>query len=122
MYLASRITWCEYPYSLSYHTYTTTVSSSVMVDLLSNIEGDVDPMISDETNSLSKENLICSTKSPSNAYCFIIALTISFVTLVRNCKLKMAKEPFGTGTLMAFDVNFPSKAGNCSTFPYSSSS
>ena len=70
MYLARRITWCVYPYSLSYQTYRTTVSSSVIVASLSKIDGAVVPIISDDTNSLLIEYLICSTKSPSRACLF----------------------------------------------------
>ena len=41
-----------------------------------------------------------------------MAFKLSLLADVFNCKFKMAKEPLGTGTLTAFDVNFPLSFGN----------
>ena len=44
--------------------------------------------------------------------CFIIALIASVVISEPNLRCRMAKEPLGTGTRIALDVNFPFNAGN----------
>src|SRR5690606_2437560 len=63
------------------------------------------PIISLETNSLFNEYLICSTKSPSRAYFLIIVFIAFSVVFFSNSKCRIANEPFGTGTLMALEVN-----------------
>jgi len=37
----------------------------------------------------------------------MIELNLSLVVDLCNCKFKIAKDPFGTGTLTALEVNFP---------------
>src|SRR5690606_9208028 len=69
------------------------------------------PTISVETSSLLKEYLICSTKSPSKAYFLRMVLILSLVVLFLTSKWRMAKDPLGTGTRIAFEVNFPFKEG-----------
>ena len=83
-----------------------------MVALLSYILGAEEPTISLDTNSLLIEYLICSTSSPSKAYFLRMLFKSSTVVSFLSSKLSIAKEPLGTGTLMAFEVNFPSKEGN----------
>src|SRR5690606_37741934 len=68
--------------------------------------------MSDETNSLFNEYLICSTNSPSKAYCFIILFKSSTEVCLPTSKFKTTNEPFGTGTRIAFEVNLPAKLGN----------
>jgi len=70
------------------------------------------PTISEDTNSLLKEYLICSTKSPSRAYFFKIVLIPLREVLFLRSKFKIANEPLGTGTRMALELNFPFKAGS----------
>ena len=112
MCFASRITWWLYPYSLSNHTYSTAVSLSVIVALLSKIAGAAVPMISEDTNSLDIVYWICSTKCPSKELYFIMALSASRVVSVLSCRFKTTNDPLGTGTRMALDVNLPSNAGS----------
>ena len=69
-------------------------------------------MMSEETNSLFTEYLICSTNSPSNAYFLMIALMSSTEVCLFTSKVKTTNEPFGTGTRIALEVNFPAKEGN----------
>src|SRR5690606_19429469 len=70
------------------------------------------PTISEETNSLFNEYLICSTNSPSKAYFFIIWLMPSTEVSLPTSKFNTTNEPFGTGTRIALDVNLPAKLGN----------
>ena len=72
IYFANRITWWVYPYSLSYQTYKTTVSSLVIVASLSKIHGAVVPIISVETNSLFIEYLIPRLKLFWRIFRFLI--------------------------------------------------
>ena len=82
-----------------------------MVALLSNIEGAEHPIISLETNSSLISNLICSTNGPSSACVLIKLLMCSIDVALFTSKFKIANEPFGTGTLMAFEVSLPSSCG-----------
>src|SRR5690606_41869639 len=82
-----------------------------MVARMSNMDGAEVPTISEETSSLLRENLICSTKSPSRAYFLRTSLMASTVVLFFNSKWRMARDPLGTGTLMALEVNFPLRLG-----------
>ena len=58
-----------------------------------------------ETSSSLDSNLICSTKLPSRAFFFIKAFKFLKFVFLFNSKFKIAKLPFGTGTLIAFEVN-----------------
>ena len=87
-------------------------SLETIVALLSNIDGAEVPTISEETNSLFKEYFICSTNSPSKAYCFMMLFTSSIEVVFPTSKFNTTKEPFGTGTRIALEVNFPAKFGN----------
>ena len=86
-------------------------SLRTIVALLSYMDGAELPTISLETNSSLNSYFICSTKSPSKAYFFKMVCMPLREVLFFNSKFRIAKEPLGTGTRIAFDVSFPSNAG-----------
>ena len=56
------------------------------------------PTISEETNSLFNEYLICSINSPSRAYFFMILFTSSTEVSLLTSKFITTKEQIGTGS------------------------
>ena len=76
------------------------------------MDGAEQPTISLETNSSLSSYFICSTKSPSKAYFFNVVLIPLIDVLLFNSKLRIAKDPLGTGTRIALEVNLPSRLGN----------
>ncbi len=87
-------------------------SDETIVAGASMIAAAVEPMISEETSSLSLENLICSTRSPCSDASFKSALISSTVVLDLISRFKIANDPFGTGTRIALEVSLPFNEGN----------
>jgi hypothetical protein len=61
--------------------------------------------ISEETNSLFVEYLICSLIHLQSIF-FIIALIARIEVLFFTCRFKTTSEPLGTGTLIALELSF----------------